>query len=213
MKSENSYYKKEACVGSFQQALSAQKAGADQVELCSRLDLDGLTPHHTDIKECLSRLDILTKVMIRPDAGAFITSEDTVQKMLIQIEEAKQFGVQYVVFGLTDQDNHLDIDTLCMLRDKAYPMQITIHKAIDSCMEPVSETQRLVTAGGFDSILTSGGAKTAEEGASIIKEMIQVSGGQLTIIAAGGITNDNIDLIDAVIGGCLYHGKRIVGAL
>lgn len=213
MSTNSNRYLKEACVNGFQQALTAQQAGADQVELCSRLDLDGLTPYHTDIKKCLAQLDILTKVMIRPVAGDFITSDDILQKMMIEIKEVKALGVQSVVFGLTDTSDQLDITALCQLRDLAYPMKVTVHKAIDTCKDPIAETQRLVETGGFDSILTSGGAKTAREGASVIKEMIKVAGDQLTVIAAGSITNDNIEMIDAVIGSRLYHGKRIVKAL
>ena len=35
---------REACVGSVEQAMIAEKRNADRVELCSELDLDGLTP-------------------------------------------------------------------------------------------------------------------------------------------------------------------------
>jgi copper homeostasis protein len=35
---------KEACTGSVQESIAAYEQGAQRVELCSRLDLDGLTP-------------------------------------------------------------------------------------------------------------------------------------------------------------------------
>ena len=34
----------EACVETLEEALQAEKNGAHRIELCSRLDLDGLTP-------------------------------------------------------------------------------------------------------------------------------------------------------------------------
>lgn len=206
-------YQLEACVNSFDQALKAQKAGANQVELCSRLDLDGLTPSIQDITKCLSDLMILTKVMIRPVAGDFVTSDEVVTKMIEEIIVMKSIGVQHVVFGLTDVKAMLDIHTLSELRDHAHPMKVTIHKAIDTCSDPVNETRKLANAGGFDSILTSGGAQTAMEGASIIKQMITAADDQLNIIAAGSITKDNIAEIDAAISSKFYHGRRIVGEL
>lgn len=206
-------YHLEACVDSFDQALKAQKGGANQVELCSRLDLDGLTPSIEGITQCLSDLKIFTKVMIRPAAGDFITTDQVVVKMISEIKAVKKLGVQHVVFGLTKKEGRLDIETLSKLRDHAYPMNVTIHKAIDTCSDLITETRRLTDAGGFDSILTSGGAKTAMEGAKIIKEMIDVAGDQLNIIAAGSITKSNIDEVDAAIGGQFYHGRRIVGEL
>ena len=35
---------KEACVDTLKDAIEAEKNGADRIELCSRLDLEGLTP-------------------------------------------------------------------------------------------------------------------------------------------------------------------------
>ena len=34
----------EACVESYEEAVRAKDLGANRIELCSRLDLDGLTP-------------------------------------------------------------------------------------------------------------------------------------------------------------------------
>lgn len=213
MTPNNRAFQIEACVENFKQALKAQEAGANQVELCGRLDLDGLTPPVEEITKCLADLNILTKVMIRPEAGVFFKTDKVVAKMISEIHEVKAIGVQHVVFGLTKKEGTLDIESLSHLRDIAYPMKVTVHKAIDTCIDVIAETSRLVHAGGFDSILTSGGAKTAQEGAAVLKQMIQVSDDHLTIIGAGSITIDNLEMIDTLIGGRIYHGKRIVGSL
>lgn len=62
----------EACVDSLPQALRAQALGAHRIELCSRLDLDGLSPSPQTILAALSQLKIGVKVMIRPRPGSFI---------------------------------------------------------------------------------------------------------------------------------------------
>ena len=46
----------EACVETLDEALLAQKKGADRVEICSRLDLDGLTPNDSFVKNCINSL-------------------------------------------------------------------------------------------------------------------------------------------------------------
>ena len=63
---------KESCVESLSEALKAEQNGADRIELCSRLDLGGLTPNRELIRHVSSRLSIPIKVMIRPRAGNFI---------------------------------------------------------------------------------------------------------------------------------------------
>ena len=42
---------KEVCVDTFIDAINAEKNGADSIELCGRLDLDGLTPSRRLIKK------------------------------------------------------------------------------------------------------------------------------------------------------------------
>ena len=41
---------KEVCVESLEDAVIAEKNGANRIELCGRLDLDGLTPSRKLIK-------------------------------------------------------------------------------------------------------------------------------------------------------------------
>ena len=49
---------KEVCVDSLDDAINAEKNGANRIELCGRLDLDGLTPSKDLIKSAFSILKI-----------------------------------------------------------------------------------------------------------------------------------------------------------
>ena len=57
---------KESCVETYDEAMNAEIRGADRIELCSRLDLDGLTPSKELVKRLVSDLTIPIKVMVRP---------------------------------------------------------------------------------------------------------------------------------------------------
>ena len=63
---------KEVCVESLEDAVIAEKNGANRIELCGRLDLDGLTPSRKLIKETFSVLKIPIRVMIRPKHSSFV---------------------------------------------------------------------------------------------------------------------------------------------
>ena len=52
---------KEVCVDSLSDAMNAEKNGANRIELCSRLDKDGLTPSRKLIKDCFNLLKIPIK--------------------------------------------------------------------------------------------------------------------------------------------------------
>jgi copper homeostasis protein len=62
----------EACVETLEEAIKAEENGACRLELCSRLDLDGLTPDIELTKQVLEKVSIPIKVMIRPRGGDFV---------------------------------------------------------------------------------------------------------------------------------------------
>ena len=63
---------KESCVETYEEALKAESRGADRIEICSRLDLDGLTPSKDLVRKLVKRLSIPLKVMVRPRCGDFL---------------------------------------------------------------------------------------------------------------------------------------------
>lgn len=204
---------KEACVESFEEALHAEKNGADRIELCSRLDLDGLTPDRKLTQQIISSLRIPVKVMIRPRGGNFVYTEKELDMMKDEIRFFKTLKIQGVVFGVLDETNHLDLRQIERLAQLAAPLEVTIHKAIDRCADPVHEVEQLLKIDGISSVLTSGGASTAIEGQNNLLKMLEVGRDSITIIPAGKITNHNLSAVHQLIGGREYHGRKIVGVL
>lgn len=203
----------EACVETLEEAVMAQKKGASRLELCSRLDLDGLSPSPELTKQVLQKVSTPVKVMIRPRGGDFIYSEEDLEAMKKEISLFKEMGVQGVVFGMLDRENKLNIVQIKQLADLALPLEVTIHKAIDETPEILSATTELMKVGSITSILTSGGAATAIKGKEMLKKMIQIAGTSLAIIPAGRITDSNLNEVHQLIGAREYHGRRIVGEL
>ncbi len=204
---------KEACVESLEEAVLAEQLGADRIELCSRLDLDGLTPDPDLIRQSLSTLSIPVKVMVRPRGGNFIYSEEDLESMEEKIDQCKSMDVTEVVFGVLDQDDKVDIETTARLAKRASPMKVTFHKAIDESPDIFLELEKLRSIPEVTSVLTSGGKTTALEGKEVLKKMIQAAENELTIIPAGRITDQNIKEIHGFIDAREYHGRRIVGQL
>ena len=204
---------REACVGSVEQAMIAEKRKADRVELCSRLDLDGLTPDRKIIERTMNLLSIPVKVMIRPRSGNFIYSKQDILKMESEIDFCKKIGVSEVVFGILNENSEVDIELTSAIAKKAAPMDITFHKAIDHVNDIKHGLKRLSNVKEITSILTSGGKDSALNGQDIIKDIIKQFSSRFKIIAAGGITDENLNLVHSSIDSTEYHGKRIVGQL
>lgn len=205
--------KKEACVSSLAEAIEAERRGADQIELCSHLELDGLTPAASLIQECMSQLSIPVKVMVRPKAGSFVCDVLDLGNLVTDIKMMKNLGVAHIVLGVITPNSEVDIEALKLLMEHTKDMSITFHKAIDLCIDPVREVKRLIELQGIHSILTSGGSSTAIEGIPTLKQMSQTSGEKIQIIPAGNITDLNLNSIHKELQLPLYHGRKIVGDL
>ncbi len=204
---------KEACVETLQEAILAEKNGADRIELCSHLELDGLTPSMELMEQTCTKLSIPVMVMIRARGGNFVYAEEEVSRMKQEIELAKKAGASGIVLGLLTSDNKIDVHNTRILVNLAAPLPVTFHKAIDELANPVDGVKQLLAIDGITRILTSGGEKTAKQGAKKIREMIQVAGKRITILVAGKITSENIHEIQTLTGRHEFHGRRIVGEL
>lgn len=203
----------EACVENLEEAKKAEAKGAHRLELCSRLDLDGMTPSIGLIKAVLQEVVIPVKVMIRPREGNFVYTETEINEMIWSIGEITDLGIRELVVGVLMPNGEVDLNALKKLRSVSRDTWFTFHKAIDMVSDPLLAIRQLQTIPNISSILTSGGAATAMEGAPMIRQMIKEAGDQIQIIAAGKITMENRDLIHQTIMGEEYHGRRIVGDL
>lgn len=204
---------KEACVETFEEAISAEKKGADRIELCADLHLDGLTPSFELMQRTCSTLKIPVMVMIRPRSGDFVYSEEEISQMKTDIDKAKKAGAAGVVFGLLTQENQIDSENTRLLAEYAKPLPVTFHKAIDLLDDPVEGVKILTEIPGIKRILTSGGKPTAIEGSAVIREMIDAAGDRITILVAGKVLDSNVEEIQKLTGATEFHGKKIVGNL
>ena len=185
----------EACVETLEEASLAWKRGAHRIELCSRLDLEGLTPPVDIVRKVCSEISIPVMVMIRPRPGDFTCTDEELDVFKEQIAEAGEAGAAGVVFGLAKWAGSLDV---------------TFHKAIDRLDDPAEGVRILKKVKGITRILTSGGKETAELGAHVIQDMRKAAEGLITIVAAGRITSENRMHIASLTGARELHGRNIV---
>ena len=203
----------EACVDSLSQALHAQALGAHRIELCSRLDVGGLSPSREILARALRQLDIPVKVMIRLRAGDFVYSKEELVLLEREILFCMEAGVKEIVLGASLPSGMLDIGAIRRLASVAGPMTITVHKAIDLSPDPLADLDDLRSIPNITHILSSGKQPTALEGSALLREMIRSAGDRFTIIAAGKVTKENLASVHKAIGASEYHGKLIVGQL
>ena len=104
----NLNFTKEACVDNIHDAINVEKNGADQIELCSRLDLDGLTPSRKLILQTIRKVSIPIKVMIRSRPGNFTYNQDDINTMIDSIKFCLKNGINDIAFGALNSKRKID---------------------------------------------------------------------------------------------------------
>jgi copper homeostasis protein len=179
----------EICVDDSGGIAAAVSGGADRIELCSALALGGLTPSSALVAKSLDA-GIPTHVLVRPRAGDFEYDEEELALITLEIRSLREAGVAGVVVGALNSSGRLNEPALERFRKVAIGLEVTLHRAIDLTPDQC-EAVRIAADLGYDRILTSGGAKSAIEGAAAIRQMVEEAGSRLQIAAGGGITAAN----------------------
>ena len=194
----------EVCVDDHQGLDAAIDGGADRIELCSRLDLGGLTPE-AGLLDRVFACPVPVRAMIRLRGGGFVLSADDIDQMVAQIEVAHNAGCEGVVFGAATADGELDIAALRQLTLAANGLGKTLHRVVDTLADPV-EAVRIAQGLGIDTILSSGGQPSAEDGIPLLCDMIQQAS-SVTIMPGAGVTVANAARIASATSARWIHGS------
>jgi copper homeostasis protein len=199
----------EICVFSVESAVSAQKAGANRVELCSGFTEGGLTPSAGAIRMVRKLPGIECYVMIRPRGGDFCYSDTEFEQMHNDIEHAKSCGADGVVLGALQPNGHINIIRTRELVQHAAPLKVTFHRAFDLAVDPFRALDDIVVC-GCRRILTSGQKATALEGFETIRELVVHAAGRIDIMAGSGVEPGNAGkFIEAGVQALHFSAKKI----
>ena len=189
----------EICADSVESAVAAEEGGAHRIELCGNLLEGGVTPSAGLISAVRSRIAIDVYVMIRPRGGDFCYSSEEFETMEQDVKTAKRLGANGIVLGVLQQDGSVDVSRTRCLVEMARPLKTTFHRAFDMSRE-LSESLTAVIKAGADRVLTSGGEQKAEDGLTVIAELVRAAHDRIAIMVGGGITESNVRRIIEATG-------------
>jgi copper homeostasis protein len=191
-------------VESVEAAAAAERGGADRIEFCSELAVGGLTPDVALLRAVRQKIRIPIFVMIRPRAGDFVYSPTELAQMKKSIAEAKDAGADGLVFGILKPNHTVDIHRTHELVELAQPSPVTFHRAFDACPD-LSQALEDVVRSSASRILTSGGARSALEGAANMAMVVASAGERITIVPGAGIHAGNILQVAAATQAREFH--------
>ncbi|MBD8610178.1 copper homeostasis protein CutC [Frigoribacterium sp. CFBP 13729] len=194
----------EIAVTSLAGARTALAEGADRVELCTALEIGGVTPSQ-GLTEAVVATDVPVHALVRARGGDFVYDDADLAVMEHEVRTLVAAGVAGVVVGALRADGSLDVDAVARLvsaaRDAAgvrpaelggSRLDVTVHRAVDRAASPVDAVAAL-SALGVDRVLTSGGASRARDGlaSGALPDMVAAAGG-VEVMAGGGVRLDDV---------------------
>lgn len=183
----------EICCGSLEDALIAEKAGCDRIELNQAMFLSGLTPSPGTVELVSEHCSIPIVVMVRPRPGGFYYNDYEFQTMLKDIEFLLNYDIEGIVFGCLDEHGEIDLEKTKMIVNliHRYNKDAIFHRAFDCVNDPFQAIEVLIDL-GVKRVLTGGLRTRAMDGIQILKELQDKYSEKIEILAGGGVTAENV---------------------
>lgn len=209
----------EVCVDSTASALAAKRGGADRLELCADLIVGGTTPSLTLVQQVRAETGLPVRALLRPRFGDFCYDSYELAQMEQLAAELVEAGADGIVTGVLTPEGALDAGAMQPIYAAARkaaekagrPVACTLHRAFDVCADPFAalETARSM---GLCTILTSGQAASAPQGAALLRQLTEQAGKDVEILAGAGVSAQNIPVLAAQTGVRAFHlsGKQVL---
>lgn len=187
--------------------MEAEKGGARRVELCSRLEVGGVTPGMEMVKKVIDNCQAMdVNVLVRPREGGFTYNEEELLQIESSINECRSLGVKAVVIGVLTTEGQIDMTAMKRLISVARPMEVTFHRAFDECADPRKALEDIISL-GCERLLTSGHEENALTGRSLIAELVRQARGRIVIMAGAGVRPDNIAILESETHADEFHSS------
>jgi len=194
----------EVVVSSAKSAIAAAEGGAQRLELCVNLAQGGTSPPSLLIKDVREAVEISIRVMVRPRPGNYCYTEEEMETMRAEIQQAQVLGANGVVLGILHPDKSIDVERTRELVSLAYPLSVTFHRAFDETPDPFLALEDVIRTGA-DTLLTSGQGSSAVEGTKLIRELVERAEKRIRILAGAGVNESNARMLLRETGGHELH--------
>ncbi len=197
----------EVIATSLDDALAAERGGADRVELVASLERGGMTPPLRLVDAVVARLRIPVRVIVR-ETDAHEIGDPAQRARLVDL--ARRIGqrpVDGLVFGAV-AGGRVDQDLLDAVA-AAGGRPVTFHRAFECVGDPLEALEVLARHPGVDRVLSNGGEGDWTARARRLADWSRVADGRLLMLAGGGLTADAVGVLARTAGVREVHVGRL----
>lgn len=166
-------------------AVAADRGGADRLEVVTAMEADGLSPEPQVIEAIRRRTDLPLRVMLRLSEG-FATSPAELNRLIALARQYADAGANGFVLGFLTATLEVDTEAVGILSAELDGLPWTFHRAIDHVLDEDLAWASVRDLPGLDAVLTAGSARGVDAGHDELIRRARANRGDAALILAGG---------------------------
>lgn len=199
----------EVIASTVEDAIQAERGGADRLEIVSHLEIGGLTPPLSLVREILKAVSIPVRVMLRSNEGFETRSQQEIGDLCAIARELSALRVDGIVVGFL-RDGKIDREPISQILARAPELHATFHHAFDASDDPLLSIDTLKSFTQVDRILTRGSAESLALQISNLTAFEIKARPEIRVLAGGGLDTSRIrELVSATPVSEFHVGRAV----
>jgi copper homeostasis protein len=146
----------EVIVSNVEEAILAERSGADRLELIREFQVGGLTPSPELVADVLAAVNIPVRVMIREQANFGVENDSEITALREILTSMTTMRIDGVVLGFIE-NGMIDTRTIGKVLQGHDQSKVTFHRAFEATNNPINAIEAMHRFPQIDKILTNGG--------------------------------------------------------
>lgn len=183
---ENDQFVLEVIACSVEDAVNAEKGGADRLEVIRAIEHGGYTPPLDLVREIQDSVSLPLRVMLREEACYGLTEVISIEKLCCVAYEFNKIQVDGVVLGFL-RAGQIDVKLTRKILACSPDLKATFHHAFEDAEDKSAAINAIKYIGQVDRILSHGGTGLPAQRIEHLGEYAASAGPEIQILAGGRI--------------------------
>jgi copper homeostasis protein len=216
----------EVIVCTVEDAIAAERGGANRLEIISHYEAGGLTPSFDLIRKITSAVKIPARVMLRESEPFVVADEGEVGRLLDAARAFARLPIDGLVLGFlkeTPDGKRIDHDLVSRVLARAPNLKATFHRAFEELPDPIGAIGELKRHPQIDCILSSSPGSNGKAWAATLDRFVEwelAARPEIRMLLGGGIDRDAVKIFCKLspirafhVGRAARQGKKINDAV
>jgi copper homeostasis protein len=213
----------EIIVCSVEDAVAAERGGANRLEIISHYEAGGLTPSFDLVREIASTVKIPARVMLRKTEPFVVIDEEEIERLGDAARAFARLPIDGLVLGFLKEapdGKRIDHDLLSRILACAPNLKATFHRAFEELPDPIAAIGELKRHPQIDCVLTGGYGDSWTAKLDSFVEWERAARPEIRMLLGGGTDRDAVKIFckDSPIrafhaGRAVRQGEKIDGVV